>query len=89
MTERSRVESAKIDAAVLSALGQGKIPFRVIMKRLEMGHSATTVKRSLGRLMAQGKVAREHERPEKKRGRRPVCSYKGHGPEPTVFWRRV
>ena len=89
MTDGQRTEAAKIDAAVLAALGQDGISFRVIMERLKMAHSATTIKRSLGRLQDGAKVEKFTRIIPKKVGRPKMSIYKGHGPEPTVFWRRV
>ena len=89
MTNGQRAESEKIDAAVLTSLGQDGVSFRVLMKRLKMVHSATTIKRSLGRLIEDGKVEKFTRIIPKKVGRPKMSIYKGHGPEPTVFWRRV
>ena len=89
MTNGKRAESEKIYAAVLAALGQDGISFRVIMERLKMAHSATTIKRSLGRLQDGAKVEKFTRIIPKKVGRPEMSTYKGHGPEPTVFWRRV
>ena len=89
MTNGQRTEAAKIDAAVLASLGQDGVSFRVLMERLKMAHSATTIKRSLGRLQDGAKVEKFTRIIPKKVGRPKMSTYKGHGPEPTVFWRRV
>ena len=89
MTNGQRAESEKIDAAVLAAIGQDSISFRVLMERLKMAHSATTIKRSLGRLQGEAKVENFVRIRPKRVGRPAISPYKGHGPEPTVFWRRV
>ena len=89
MTNGQRAESEKIDAAVLAAIGRDSISFRVLMERLKMVHSATTIKRSLGRLIEDAKVEKFTRIIPKKVGRPEMSTYKGHGPEPTVFWRRV
>ena len=89
MTNGQRTEAAKIDAAVLDTLGQDGISFRVLMERLRMAHSATTIKRSLRRLQDGARVEKFTRIIPKKVGRPERSSYKGHGPEPTVFWRRV
>ena len=89
MTNGQRMEAAKIDAAVLAALGQDGISFRVLMERLKMAHSATTIKRSLRRLQDGAKVENFVRIRPKRVGRPAISPYKGHGPEPTVFWRRV
>jgi len=89
MTNGQRTEAEKIDAAVLAAIGRDSISFRVLMKRLKMAHGATTIKRSLGRLQDGAKVEKFTRIIPKKVGRPDRSSYKGHGPEPTVFWRRV
>ena len=89
MTNGQRTEAAKIDAAVLAALGQDGVSFRVLMKRLKMAHSATTIRRSLGRLIEDGKVEKFTRIIPKKVGRPKMSIHKGHGPEPTVFWRRI
>ena len=89
MTNGQRAESEKIDAAVLAAIGRDSISFRVLMKRLKMVHSATTIKRSLGRLIEDAKVEKFTRIIPKKVGRPEMSTYKGRGPEPTVFWRLV
>lgn len=89
MTNGQRTEAAKIDAAVLAALGQDGVSFRVLMKRLKMAHSATTIRRSLGRLQDGAKVENFVRIRPKRVGRPKMSTYKGRGPEPTVFWRRV
>ena len=88
-THAQQEKIEKIDAAVLAALGQDGISFRVLMKRLKMAHSATTIKRSLGRLQDGAKVENFVRIRPKHVGRPKMSTYKGHGPEPTVFWRRV
>lgn len=89
MTNGQRTEAAKIDAAVLASLGQDGVSFRVLMERLKMSHSATTIKRSLARLQGGAKVENFVRIRPKRVGRPKMSTYKGHGPEPTVFWRRV
>ena len=89
MTNGQRAESEKIDAAVLAAIGRDSISFRTLMERLKMAHSATTIKRSLGRLQDGAKVENFVRIRPKRVGRPAISPYKGHGPEPTVFWRLV
>lgn len=86
-SQQEKIE--KIDAAVLAAIGRDSISFRVLMERLKMAHSATTIKRSLGRLQDGAKVENFVRIRPKRMGRPAISPYKGHGPEPTVFWRRI
>lgn len=91
MTHGQRRDAGETDKAVLAALGHEALYMRDIRKNMKArtNISEPTIFRSLGRLVASGKAIREDRaKPEKTCGRRKT-SYKGHGPEPTVFWRRV
>ena len=82
----------KTDEAVLAALGHEPLYMRDIRKNMKerKNISEPTIFRSLARLVAASTVERiEKQRTHKKNGRQPTGTYKGHGPEPTVFWRRV
>lgn len=84
------ITPAKIDEAVMEALGTEAYPIRKLHQKLGMAHTRATVLRSLKRLQDVGLVVREEAPKEKKLGR-PRATGEGNrnGPEPTVFWRRV
>lgn len=79
-THAQQEATERIDAAVLAGLKHEPLYIRDIRKKVDSRISPPTIFAALARLVESGKAVREE-------GARP--GYKGRGPEPTVFWRRV
>lgn len=79
---------AETDRAVLEAIGQGAVYLHELERRLGMVPSRTATIASLKRLQNAGLVVREEVERGSRNGR-PKTAYRGRGPQPTVFWRRV
>lgn len=84
------ITPAKIDEAVMEALGTEAYPIRRLHQKLGMAHTRATIRRSLCRLEDVGLVVRVEPPREKKLGRpRAVREGNRNGPMPRVFWRRA
>ena len=90
-THAQQEKIEKIDAAVLAGLKKEALYIMDIRKNMpNKSISQPAIFRSLDRLVGSGLAIREDRpRAEKKPGPKRWTGYKGHGPEPTVFWRLV
>lgn len=89
LAQQERIE--EIDAVVLAGLKKEPLYIMDIRKNmLNKSISQPAIFRALARLVESGQAIREDRpRAEKKPGPKRWTGYKGHGPEPTVFWRRA